>query len=141
MKSKHIMVKDGGVNVRIYVKERTKGGKVYVQYDVVDHVAGVRRFITFADEKRARAKAHEIAARVAPAEFGVIKLTGEDRADYETAASTVRDIGVKLSTVASEYVDARRRLAKMNLAPGKLIKVRGVRCRIPIPAAKLSSRT
>ena len=116
MKSKHIMVKDGGVNVRIYVKERTKAGSTYTEYNVVDYVDGVRKFISFADEKRARAKAHEIAARIAPIEFGVLKLTGDERADYETAASTVRDIGVKLSTVASEYVDARRRLGSVTIA-------------------------
>ena len=116
MKSKHIMVKDGGVNVRIYVKERTKGGSAYTEFNVVDYQDGVRKFISFADEKRARAKAHEIAARIAPVEFGVLKLVGDERADYETAASTVRDIGAKLSTVASEYVDARRRLGSVTIA-------------------------
>ena len=66
MKAKNITVKDNGVSVRIYVKERTKGGSTYTQYDVVDYVDGVRKFISFADEKRARAKAAEIAARIAP---------------------------------------------------------------------------
>jgi hypothetical protein len=115
MKAKNITVKENGVSVRIYVKERTKGGSTYTQFDVVDYVDGVRKFITFADEKRARLKAHEIAARIAPVEFGVLKLTGDERADYETASATLRDIGVKLSTVASEYADARRRLGSISI--------------------------
>ncbi len=116
MKAKHIAVKDNGVSVRIYVRERTKGGSTYTQYDVVDYVDGVRKFISFADEGRARAKAHEIAARIAPVEFGVIKLTGDERTVYETAAGAARDVGVRLDICAIEYADAKRRLGPITVA-------------------------
>ena len=115
MKSKHIMVKDGGVNVRIYVKERTKAGSTYTEYNVVDYVDGVRKFISFADEKRARAKAHEIAARIAPIEFGVLKLTGDERTAYETAIAALRDVGVKLDAAAIEFAENKRKLGSITI--------------------------
>ena len=115
MKAKNITVKDNGVSVRIYVKERTKGGSTYTQYDVVDYVDGVRKFISFADEKRARAKAAEIAARIAPIEFGVLKLTGDERTAYETAITALRDVGVKLDAAAIEFAENKRKLGSITI--------------------------
>ena len=115
MKAKNITVKDNGVAVRIYVKERTKGGSTYTQFDVVDYVDGVRKFISFADEKRARAKAAEIAARIAPIEFGVLKLTGDERTAYETAITALRDVGVKLDAAAIEFAENKRKLGSITI--------------------------
>ena len=59
--SKLILVKCGNVQVRIYRRQRKKGGQVYFQHDVADYTTGHRKFISFASEKQARAKAGEIA--------------------------------------------------------------------------------
>ena len=126
MKSKHITVKENGVHVKIYawrgrrktihLKDGTPKEVVFDQFDVVDYVDGRRKFITFGDEKRARAKALEIARRKAPAEFGVVKLDGDEPMQYESAKATLRGTEDRLDKVAVEYADARKRLGNVSVS-------------------------
>lgn len=99
---------------RIYVRNRIKGNNTYKQFDVVDYVDGRRKFITFGNEKDARAHAKDIADRKAPPEFGVIKLAAAERDVYLSAKAAANDVGVRLDVAAIEYAEIKRRLGNVS---------------------------
>ena len=113
--SKLILVKCGNVQVRIYRRQRKKGGQVYFQHDVADYTTGHRKFISFASEKQARAKAGEIADKLAKGERDVLTLTNRDRAAYLRALELLKPTQTPLEVAAAHFAEAHHRLGGRSL--------------------------
>src|SRR5262245_32584660 len=113
MKAKPIEIKDGNVIVKIYRRIRKKGKARYQTFDVADYSTGRRKFISFADEQEARAKAQDIAEVKKPEDFGVRKLVGDERIAYEAAEKALAPLGIKIDVAAIEYADIIQKLGNV----------------------------
>lgn len=114
--AKPIIVQVGNVQVKIYRRRRIIRGAAYTAYSVADYSSGKRQFITLADEKAARSRANEIAARLANREGDVLTLTSSDRASYLRALELIRPTGASLEMVAAEYAHAHAKLEGRQIA-------------------------
>lgn len=113
---KPIVIRAGNAQVRIYHRPRLKDGRWYETFDVDDRTGGTRRFHAFADEDKARAKASEIAVRMANFEGAVLTLRNRDREAYVRALEHLKPTNVPLELAAAEYAAAHQRLAGRSLA-------------------------
>src|SRR5687768_11762930 len=93
--------------VRIYRRERKIAGVVYPEYRVADYSTGRRKFLSFADEKEARAKALDIAGKLGGKKGEVVTLDGAAASAYLRAMELIQSTGVPLELAAAEFVNAR----------------------------------
>ena len=107
---KLIVVKSGNAQVRIYGRWRKKGRQTYRQFDVADYTTGRRKFISFANEGRARAKAQEIAQKLAKGERDALTLTNRDRTTYLRALELLKPTQTPLEVAAAHFAEAHHRL-------------------------------
>ena len=116
MKStKLIIVKSGNVQVRIYCRRRKKAGAVYPQFDVADYSSGHRKFVSFADEGKARRKATEIGTKLAKGEVAVLGFTSQDRTAYLRAMELLKPTQVPIELAAAQFAEAHQRLGGRSL--------------------------
>ena len=96
--------------MRIYCRRRKKGRQTYPQFDVADYSTGRRKFISFAHEKKARAKAGEIAEKLAKGEREALTLTNRDRSAYLRALELLKPTQTPLEVAAAHFAEAHHRL-------------------------------
>ena len=107
---KPIVVTVKNASVRIYRKERRKGGNIYQQFDVADYSTGRRRFISFADEEEARRKAREIASSLGGKKGDVVTLDGAAASAYLRAIELIEPTGIALELAAAQFAQAHSTL-------------------------------
>jgi hypothetical protein len=93
--SQNIEVKHKGLSVKIYVSQTSKKGTAYTTYQVADYSSGQRKFWSFSDEARARAKAEEIAEGKATGKDDVFVYAALKR-PIQRALEEARGTGMRL---------------------------------------------
>jgi len=115
IKVKPITEKVGNVVVKIYRRQRIKGETAYWAYDVADYSEGKRKFIAYADEQDARAKARDIAVKLANREGVVLDLTIADKASYVRSLELLKPTGAPLELAAAQFAEAHQKLRGRSL--------------------------
>ncbi len=127
---KPIEIKEGSVVVTITSEKNRVGGKRYHRHNLTYFEGGQRIRRRFSDLDEARAEAHVVAIKLSNREGEVLKLAPADRAhylqarelltehdpslrlnlavaDYIEASNLTGAVGVKLTTAAAEFAEAR----------------------------------
>lgn len=113
---KPIRITVGNALVSIYVRTQRKESGDYQVFEVADKTGGKRKLISFASEEDARAKATEIATKLANLEGASLLLTARDRQVYLDAVEALKPTGTPLHIAVADYAAARARLGSRSLA-------------------------
>ncbi|HEV2456641.1 MAG TPA: hypothetical protein VGY98_20435 [Verrucomicrobiae bacterium] len=107
-----LSIKRGSVEIKIY---RTV--KLGSEYFVVNfYHDGKRQRRTFSDFDRAKTEADTVARRLASSDSAVLTLSGADLSAYQRARQVLDPLGVAIEIAATEYADAKRKLADASLS-------------------------
>jgi nucleoside-triphosphatase THEP1 len=99
MKSKSIEVKHRGLTLKIFVCKAVKNGRTYTSYQVADYGDDRRKLHCYADGKRARAKAQEIAEGT---------TSGEDLINYAALKRPIQNAMEDAKVVGLRVDEVRR---------------------------------
>lgn len=111
-KTKPIVVKVGGIPVKIYRSERQKRSRTtgrmvtYEQFNVANFIDGKRKLEAFADEQKARDRAAEIATKLTNRDGDALSLTGRDKQIYLRSVELVKPTGLALELAAAQLAEA-----------------------------------
>jgi integrase len=94
-------VKVGRTEVRIYPRAAQRGRKA--GFMLADYSTGKRRMRWFTDEKKARAEAALIAAKLNAGDAEGAAMTGDDRRDLLRATASVERFGLDVPTVCELF--------------------------------------
>jgi integrase len=109
-------IKVGNAHIKIY--EGQSGG--YPLFTVVHHENGNRIRENFRDERKASARAHEVAMRIERGTRDVLKLTSADKENYLAAMKALEPLGLPLAAAVQDYV---RLKSKTTITPKRVSEI------------------
>jgi hypothetical protein len=102
MPAKPVTVRAGSASVRIY----QRSNKGYSEHIVSYYLDGKRVQKSFADARKARNHANEVAALIATGKGSVIELTGAERDTYQAATALADKAGLPLLALVRDHIKA-----------------------------------
>ncbi len=105
-----ICIREGSVEVKIYVTPETVDGVIYEQFTLCYYLGSKRIRQKFSDLEEAKKEAQVAALKMSNAEHDALKLSSSDRAVYVQCLDRLRPLGLPLGDAVADYVAAVTKL-------------------------------